>query len=193
MAGQVERHHGVRVGQGIEVEQPVVQVSAKSVDEEHGFGAATLAGIADPDAVDVGKLVRGSGVFFASIVRRRFISRDIVIDLRIAHLRRCQHAQQRLHRQHVAGLRHLAAQRARVGRLHRIGNLVGFHVEDRQAHGNLGAFVDQPRIDRAFLHRQAPLGHHDRDNRGGNCGCHQCLPPFMVLRAAATICAALGM
>ena len=39
-------------------------------------------------------------------------------------------------------------------------------IENRQADGNLRAFVDEPRVHRAFLHRQSPLRHDDRQNTG---------------------------
>jgi hypothetical protein len=139
------------------------------VQQQHRHALCRAASrIAHTDTFDLDELIRRCrGVLFALVRFRHHVTGDEGVDLRIAYRRIGQHAEQRLYRQGFAIVRGLAAQGAGVGRFHRVGDLVRLDVEDRRADFDRRAFLDEPRHDRAFFHRQAPLRHDD-----GRDTCH---------------------
>ena len=159
--------------------------------------------------------VSGSGRRGAGLggVRRELLLelRDVGIEVGIRHRGVGDHAEQRADRHGLAFADHDPAQPPRDRALEDVRDLRGLDVEDLVARRDLGALLDQPLRDHALLHRQAPLGHHDRPDRfahrtppptsrnGGRAEPRPELPRFdpfqlaMVLRTAASILSGLGM
>ena len=148
---------------GIDVEQPVVQITAKAVHKEHRRTLdCAAARVADTYAIDVGKKVGRTGLLgIVRVADWHDVGGDVGVDLGVADIAAGEHAQQRLDRQQLTLIGHLAPQQAGVGGLDGVGDLVGFDVDDGHAHRDLGADFDQPGANRALGHRQAPFGHDD--------------------------------
>ena len=84
-----------------------------------------------------------------------------LINVRIAHVRRSDDAQQCPYRVRITGRRNNATQHARNRSVPHIDNLIRFHFKDFIALGNDIAFRFIPSGDGAFNHFNAPLGHGD--------------------------------
>ena len=157
------------------------------MDEQHRRAlCCATARVADAQTVELDKLVGRAGICSVVCVGcGHHVGGNVGIDVGIADIGFGHHAKQRFHRQQFTFTGHLAPQQTGIGRFDRVGNLVGFHVQDRHAHRDACAWFDQPAAHGAFLHRKTPLGHDD----GGDAG-HHCFPPLRVRRTASATCAA---
>ena len=187
MARQVQGVDGGRFGERIDIEQPVVQIAAKPVDEQDRSALARPFGV--PDAADrkVRELVGGTRLLLV-LDRGHLERRDIGLDVRIRHGRRRKHTEQRAYRVDLAGHADTLAQEAAVGSLHDIGDLVGLDIHDFVTSRDLDAFLHVPCGKGALLHREAPFRHEDR----GDLIAHAGQAPA-VLRTASAMRSGEGM
>ena len=164
---QIRRNDGAVGDQRRLIEQPVVEVTAKAVQQDGGLVGGSLPQVVDRQFANLDRLGLVAALFGA-----RFLGYEALlelsnegIDLRVGYLFAGEHAQQRAHRQGIAGDGHGPAQRAGVGHLDGAGNLLRFdqHHLGAGLHG-VRPSRDKPVAHYALGHAQAPLGHGDRLN-----------------------------
>ena len=171
MAGKVEGDHRRLRGEGVEVEEPVVEVAAEPVNEEDRLGALPLHRVTKPPGRRLRVLVGDPFLLFVLVlVLGDHEPRDEGVDVLVAHLPLDENPEQGLHREQVALLRDQATEQAPVGRLERARDLLRLDLDDLVANRDLVPFGHQPAHHRPLLHGEAPLRHHDRRDRSRH-GC----------------------
>ena len=161
MPRQVEGVDRPLGGERVVVEEPIVEVAAEAVDEDDRRAAFALRQIADVPPGDLDRLGGRAAVLVVVLGRHEVGQeiRDEGVDVAVGDALVGDDAEQAADRQHVALLRHMAAQHAGVRRLDRAGDLLGLDVDDLIARRKRIALADQPAGDLALLHGEAPFGH----------------------------------
>ena len=189
MARQVERVDRARLGQGVVIEQPVVQIAAEAVDQQHVLRTLPLDQVADARAVDLDALGRGAAILVV-VLGGHEIGLEIGdegVDLGVGDGRVGDNAEQPGDRQDIALRGDAPAQHAARGRFRRAGDFLGLDIDQLGAGRDRRALVDQPAGDLALLHGETPFRHCDDLDALAH------LPYPATSRTAAPICSALGM
>ena len=162
MAWQVERVDRPGIGDGVDVEKPVVEVAAEAVDQHDRIAAARTLCIAKVAAPRLDALVGWFRSLLDVAGRRNLEGLDIGVDLGVADLRRRQDAKQRLDRIDLPDLADAAPEQPAIGGFHRIGDLLRLDVHDLLAGLDRLPFLDVPGRERSLLHGEAPFRHDER-------------------------------
>jgi hypothetical protein len=149
-----------RLGQRGRGEEPVVEVAAEAVQEQHRVAALALAQVPQRARADLDRLGLGACVLVAlARHERRLELGHEGVDVGVRRLGVRHHREQPADRDRLAGRRDLPAQHAGHRALHGAVELVGLDLGHLVADGDLGPLVDQPRDEAALGHGQSPLGH----------------------------------
>src|SRR5918994_173012 len=163
VAGQVEGVDGAsRLGEGLLVEDPDVDVAAEAVQKDEGrtFALPDLQVLyvpaADLDCLRFGTASLRCRQFGVEVLQELL---DVRIYLLVGDVRRRDHAEQTAHGQDLALPGDPAAKDALGRRLDGVVDLLALDLDDLVALGKLGTLLEEPLDDRSFCHREAPLGH----------------------------------
>ena len=185
---QVDRIDGTVLGELLDIEQPIVGIAAKSMNEDDrnrlALGSRRLEDSGLAAALDLALGDRAGAVIGQ---RRDHEARDKSVDVGVGNRRRRHDRDQSADRQNVARIRHEPANNSRGGAFKHIGDLGSLDLRDFLAFFDLGAILDEPPGQGALLHRQAPFRHDDRLNFA-----HLARPPITA-RTASRIFAGLGI
>jgi hypothetical protein len=196
VARQVERVGSGALGHGFLVEEPVVQVPAVAVEEDHRVarGVPDLQ-VAQATAVDLDVLGLGA-------LRRRHRGElllepllevgDVGVDPGVRDRVVGDDAQERPHGHGLARPHQRPAQLAGGRALEDVRDLRGLDVHDLLALGDHRTRLHVPGRDHALLHRQAPLGHDDGLDSLAAHSAALAIPAPMTAWTAASILAGLG-
>ena len=167
VAGQIQCIHRVFGRQLAKVEQPVVQITAKTMDQEHCLVTVTLTCVTQFLTVQLKPLIGRLGAVFVGF-RRYEIGielSDKSIDVRVRGVSLGQHPQQSAYRQHLIRFGYPPAQNTGVSGFDSTSDFIGLDVQELLARTDGLAFFGNPFADPAFAHRQAPFRHYNRANR----------------------------
>ena len=160
MAGEVKRVDGAAGGQRLDIEQPVVEVTAEAVQQDERLAA--LAGTQEPQRarVDCHGLRRRPRLLLGlpGHEARLEVGHE-GIDVRLGDIGLGDHAEQAADGDNVALGGHAPAQDPSHGGLDRAVDLLRLDLGHLVTDGELRALVHQPLEDPALGHGQAPLGH----------------------------------
>ena len=142
------------------IEQPVVQVTAKPMEQDRGVASFSALEIAHRLAEDLDRFgLRGSTFVFSFFGHETGLKLGHEgVDLPLRYAAVGDHPNQARHRHHIADLRDLPDD-ARLRDFETAGDLLRFDLDDFIAGSNFRAILGEPGDNFPLGHGEAPLRH----------------------------------
>src|ERR1035441_4109675 len=145
MTWQIERNYRRLLCECVDVEQPVVDIAAKAVNQDDWHPVRGPApGVAYPQAVDINEIEFRGGALVLLLGLWRDPGRNVAVDVGIADVCFRHYPEERLDRQYLALRCNLSSQSPRIRRLNLVRDLVRLNFKNRHADGDLRSFLHQP-------------------------------------------------